>query len=134
MRISHLYNSRMSKILVDDTTGQQYMLQPDPQDLERGVLVYDPAIHAHLWTHVTVEERIYTDIPELVNWDLDVDEWNESVMGQWPFGNPLPEEQRILREMFDCLDLLDSFLEFEEWVMDQVEAALPFTINHCVER
>ena len=52
-----------------------------------------------------------------------MDEWDDSVMGQWPFGNPLPEEQRILREMIDCLDLLDSLLVFEEWVMYQVEAA-----------
>ena len=85
------------------------MLQPDPQDLERGVLAYDPALHGHLWTYATVEGRRYTNIPELVNWDLDADEWNESVMGQWPFGNPLPEKQSILREAVNCLDLLDSF-------------------------
>ena len=114
----------MNRVLVDDTTGQQYMLQPNPQDLEREVLAYDSALHGHLWTYVTVEGRRYTNIPELVNWDLDVDEWNESVMGKWLFGNPLPEEQRILREVDDCLDLLNSFLEIEEWVMDQVEAAL----------
>ena len=29
----------------------------------------------------------------------------------------------VKSEMIDRLDLLDSFLEFEEWVMDQVEAA-----------
>ena len=26
-------------------------------------------------------------------------------------------------KMIDCLDLLDPFLEFDEWVIDQVEAA-----------
>ena len=43
-------------------------------------------------------------------------------MGQWPFGNLLPELELLQREVLDCLDRLDSDY-FEEWVMDQ-EAAL----------
>ena len=45
-------------------------------------------------------------------------------MGQWPFGNPLPELELLQREVLDCLDRLDSDLDLEEWVMDQEEAAL----------
>ena len=45
-------------------------------------------------------------------------------MGQCPFGIPLPELELLQREVLDCLDRLDSDLDFEEWVMDQEEAAL----------
>ena len=45
-------------------------------------------------------------------------------MGQWPFGNPLTELELLQRQMLDCLDSLDFDLDFEEWVMDQEEAAL----------
>ena len=99
------------------------MLQPGPQELGKGVLRYDPDLHAHLWTYITVEGQIYTNNPELVDWDDGIDEWKEEIMGQWPFGNPPSEDQRILKEALDCLDYLDSHLEYEEWVMDQVEAA-----------
>ena len=44
-------------------------------------------------------------------------------MGHWPFGKPLSEELPQ-KEVMDCLDNLDSVLDFEEWVMDQKEAAL----------
>ena len=44
-------------------------------------------------------------------------------MGQWPFGNPLPELGLLQREVLDCLNRLD----FEEWVLDQEEAALDDT-------
>ena len=98
----------MDKILTDSVTGQQYMLQPGPQELQRGVLKYDLVLHAHLWSYVTVEGQVYTNSPELVDWDLSVDEWKEEMMGQWPFGNPQPEDQRIMREALDCLDFPDS--------------------------
>ena len=103
-------NSRMNKILSNSITGRHYMLQPGPQELERGILKYDPDLHVHLWTYVTVEGQIYTNNPELVDWDSGIDEWKEEVMGQWPFGNPPSEDQRILREALDCLDFLDSHL------------------------
>ena len=86
------YNSRMDKILTDSVTGKQYMLQPGPEELQRGVMKYDPVLHAHLWSYVTVEGQVYTNSPELVDWDLSVDEWKEEIMGQWPFGNPQPED------------------------------------------
>ena len=34
-----------------------------------------------------------------------------------------PMAQRIMREALDCLHFLDSYLEYEEWVMEQIEAA-----------
>ena len=58
----------------------------------------------------------------MVDWDQGVDEWKESVLGQWPFGAPPSEEHRVTQEALDCLDCLDSYLEYEEWVMERVEA------------
>ena len=81
-----------------------------------------PELHAHLWSYITVDGQVYSNNPELVDWDQRVDEWKESVMGQWPFGAPPSEEQRVTQEALDCLDCLDSYLEYEEWVMEQVEA------------
>ena len=53
---------------------------------------------------------------------LGVEEWKEDIMGQWPFGIQPTVDQRLLEEALDCLGLLDSYLEFEEWEMDQIEA------------
>ena len=41
---------------------------------------------------------------------------------QWPFGVQLSAEQKLINEALDCLDSLDSYLQFEEWEMDQIEA------------
>ena len=71
---------------------------------------------------VTVDGQVYSNNPELVDWGQGVDEWKESVMGQWPFRAPPSEEQRVTQEALDCLDCLDSYLEYEEWVIEQVEA------------
>ena len=38
--------------------------------------------------------------------------------------DPSPELELLQREVLDCLDRLDFDLDFEEWVMDQEEAAL----------
>ena len=65
---------------------------------------------------------MFTRDPELIDWDANVDEWKEDVMGQWSFGNPPSENQRVTQEAPDCLGYLDSFLEYEEWVMEQIEA------------
>ena len=43
-------------------------------------------------------------------------------MGQWPFGIQLTADQRLMEEALNCLDLLDSYLQFEEWEMDQIDA------------
>ena len=31
-------------------------------------------------------------------------------------------EQKLINEALDCLDSLDSYLQFEEWEMNQIEA------------
>ena len=112
----------MEKILTDSETSQQFMLHPSPQELQRGVVQFVPELHAHLWSYITVNGKVYSNNPELVDWDQGVDEWKESVMGQWPFGAPPSEEQRVTQEALDCLDYLGSYLEYEEWVMEQIEA------------
>ena len=112
----------MEKILIDSETGQQFMLHPGPQELQRGVVQFVPELHSHLWSYITVNGQVYFNNPELVDWDQGVDEWKESVMGQWPFGTPPSEEQRVTQEALDCSDYLDTCLEFEEWVMEQIEA------------
>ena len=112
----------MERILADNETGQQYKLHPSPQELQRGVVQFMPELHAHVWSYITVDGQVYSNNPELVDWDQGVDEWKESVMGQWPFGAPPSEEQRVTQEALDCLDCLDSYLEYEEWVMEQIKA------------
>ena len=66
--------------------------------------------------------QLYSNHPDLVDWDQGVEEWKESVMGQWQFGIQLSVEQKLINETLDCLDSLDSYLQFEEWEMDQIEA------------
>ena len=43
-------------------------------------------------------------------------------MGQWPFGTQLSADRKLINEALDCLESLDSYLQFEEWEMDQIEA------------
>ena len=112
----------MDKVLTDSVTGQQYMLHPGPEKLQKGIVEYVPVLHAHLWSYVTVNGQVITRDPELIDWDANVDEWKEDVMGQWPFGNHPSENQRVIQEALDCLDYLDSYLEYEEWVREQIEA------------
>ena len=44
----HFYTWRMNNIITDDKTGQQYMLNPSIQELERGIIQYVPELHAHI--------------------------------------------------------------------------------------
>ena len=111
----------MENVLVYDKTGQQYMLDPRPQDLQRGVIQYVPELHSHLLAFVTVNGQTYSNNPELVDWDKGVEEWQESLMGQWPFGNKPSDEQLAIQEAIDCLECLESYLDFEEWQMDKIE-------------
>ena len=99
------------------------MLQPSTEELEAGIIAHDPVQHAHLWDYVTVDSVTYTNQPDLVDWDSDIDEWNPVFMGQWPFGNPLPELELLQREVLDCLDNLGFDLDLKNG-MEQKEAAL----------
>ena len=69
----------MENVLVYEKTGQQYMLDPRPQDLQRGVIQYVPGLYSHLWDFVTVNGQRYSNNPELVDWDKGVEEWQESL-------------------------------------------------------
>ena len=99
----------MNMVLVDKATGLKYKLQPSTEELEAGIIAYDPVQHAHLWDYVTVDSVTCTNQPDLVDWDSDIDEWNPVFMGQWPSGNPLPELELLQREVLDCLDRLDFY-------------------------
>ena len=81
----------MNMMLVDKATGLKYKLQPSTEELEAGIIAYDPVQHAHLWDYVTVDSVTYTNQPDLEDWDSDISEWNSVFMGLWPFGNPLSE-------------------------------------------
>ena len=112
----------MNNILTDDKTGQQYMLSPSSQELERGIIQYVPELHAHLWSYIMVEGQLYSIHPDLIDWDQGIEEWKEDIMGQWPFGIHPTTDQRLLEEALNCLDFLDPYLQLEEWEMDQIEA------------
>ena len=112
----------MNNILTDVETGDQYMIQPSVQELENGIIQYVPELHAHLWDYILCDGQLYSHHPDLVDRDQGVEEWKKSMMGQWPFGTQLSIEQKLINEALDCLDSLDSCLQFEEWEMDQIEA------------
>ena len=112
----------MNNTLTDVETGHQYMIQSSVQELENGIIQYVPELHAHLWNYILCNGQLYSNRPDLVDWDQGVEEWKESIMGQWPFGTQLSTDQKLINEALDYLDSLDSYLQFEEWEMDQIEA------------
>ena len=112
----------MNSILIDDETGHQYMLQPSVQELESGIIQYVPELHAHFWNYILVNGQLYSNHPDMIDWDQGVEEWKEDIMGQWPFGTQPSADEKLINETLDCLDSLDSYLQFEEWKMDQIEA------------
>ena len=122
MEAFHFYTCRMNNILIDDETGLQYMLQPSVQELESGIIQYVPELHAHFWDYILVNGQLYSNHPDLIDWDQGVEEWKEDIMGQWPFGTQLSADKKLINEALDCLDSIDSYLQFEEWEMDQIEA------------
>ena len=72
----------MNNILTDEKTGQQYMLSPSSQELERGIIQYVTELHAHLWSYIMVEGQLYSVHPDLIELDQGVEEWKEDIMGQ----------------------------------------------------
>ena len=60
--------------MVDEATGLKYMLQPSTEELEAGIIADDPVQHAHLWDYVTVDSVTYTNQPDLVDWESDIEE------------------------------------------------------------
>ena len=69
-----------------------------------------------------VDGQLYSIHPDLIDWDQGVEECKEDIMGQWPFGIQPTVDQRLLEEALNCLDFLVSYLQFEEWELDQIEA------------
>ena len=123
MEAFSFYICRMNNILRDVETGHQYKIQPSVQELENGIIQYVPELHAHLWDYILCNGQLYSNHPDLVNWDQGVEEWQESIMGQWPFCiQQYSADQKLINEALGYLDSLDSYLRFEEWEMDQIEA------------
>ena len=89
----------MNMMVVDEAIGLKYKLQPSTEGLEAGMIAYDPVQHAHLGDYITVNSVTYIIQPNLVDLDSDIEEWNPVLMGQWPFGNPLPELELLQREL-----------------------------------
>ena len=49
----------MNNILIDDETGQQYMLHPSVPEMGSGIIQYVPELHAHLWNYILVNVQLY---------------------------------------------------------------------------
>ena len=121
MEVSSFYTCRMDNMLIDVETGHQYVLQPSVQELGSGIIQYVPELHAYLWDYILCNGQLYSNHPDLIDWDQGVEEWKEDIMGQWPLGTQLSADQKLINEALDYLDSLDSYLQFEEWEMDQIE-------------
>ena len=122
MEAFSFYICRMDNILTNVETGHQYIIQPSVQELESGIIQYVPELHAYLWDYILCNGQLYSNLPDLVDWDQGVEEWKKSIMSQWPSGTQLSTDQKLINEALDCLDSLDSYLQFEEWEMEQIEA------------
>ena len=109
--------------MTDEATGLVYMVQPSLQDIQNGVILFDPSQHSQLWAYVTIGGNTFTNQPDLVDWDLDIMEWDEHSMGVWPFGTPILDEVKELRGALASFEELDSFLEDELFIRDQEETA-----------
>ena len=70
----------MDRRMTDEATGLINMVQPSLQDIQNGVILFDPSQHSQLWTYVTIGGNTLTNQPDLVDWDLDIMEWDEHSM------------------------------------------------------
>ena len=111
----------VGKVLTDLETGLRYKLDPSPQDVKQGILQYYPEIYSAEWAYLRFEGKVYAINPAYMDWDDNKEEWNPNEMGEWPFGNKLSEEEKMVREALSVLTLLDYYLDDEiEW-MDRIE-------------
>ena len=113
----------MNRRMTGEATGLGYMVQHNLQDIQNGVILFDPSQHSQLWAYVTIDGNTFTNQPDLVYWDLNITEWGEHSMGVWPFGIYITDKVEELRGVLASLEELDSFLEDELFIMDQEEAA-----------
>ena len=110
-------------VLQDVATGQLFMLHPTEEEMQRGVWEYNAEADGGRWHYIVVEGVTYAINGCYLDWESDIQEWSQSEMGQWPFGNRLTEEEVFNREVDDVLFSLESYLEAElEW-MDMMEDA-----------
>ena len=107
-------------VLQDVATGQLF-IHPTEEEMQRGVWEYNAEADGGRWHYTVVEGVTYAINGCYLDWEGDIQEWSQSEMGQWPFGNRLTEEEVFNREMDDVLFGLECYLEAElEW-MDRME-------------
>ena len=90
MEAFSFYICRMDNILTDVETGHQYMIQPSVQELESGIIQYVPELHAHLWNYILCNGQLYSNHPDLVDWDQGVEAWKA-----WASGHLALNSQQI---------------------------------------
>ena len=74
--------------IYDEATGLTYVDNPALHDPSRGIILYDPNIHQHVFDYVIIGEVTYTRHIMLENWDENIEMWDPWTMGMWPFGTP----------------------------------------------
>ena len=82
----------MNNILTDVETGHQYKIQPSVQELENGIIQYVPELHAHLWDYIMCNDQLYSNHPDLIDWDQGVKEWRRAL---WTNGHLVLNSQQI---------------------------------------
>ena len=108
--------------ILDEATGLTYVDNPALHDPSRGIILYDPNIHLHVFDYVTIGDTTYTRFIMLEDWDDNVVLWDPWSMGMWPFGTPLTTEFEVwtvMESMKDEVELLLVGEEVEEdWSID----------------
>ena len=100
--------------IYDEATGLTYVDNPALHDPSRGIILYNPNIHQHVFDYVTIGEVTYTRYIMLENWDENIEMWNPWTMGMWPFGTPLTPEFEVWHVMEEIKDELELMLLGEE--------------------
>ena len=104
-------------VLQDVATGQLFKLHPTEEEMQRGIWEYNSEADGGRWHYIIVEGITYAINGCYIDWEEEVQEWSPNEMGQWPFGNRLPEAELFLREVDDVLFDLECYLEAElEWM------------------
>ena len=69
--------------IYDEATGLTYVDNPALHDPSRGIILYDPNIHQHIFDYVTIGEVTYTRHIMLENWDKIL---KCGILGPWACG------------------------------------------------
>ena len=100
--------------IYDEATGLTFVDNLAFHDPSRGIILYDPNIHQHIFDYMTVGEVTYTRHIMLENWDKNVEIWDPWTMGMWPFGTPLTLEFKVWYMMEKLKDEVELMLIGEE--------------------